>query len=299
MKITKLQKEIIKTLLFFNLHKRPLSTKEVYQYLGVKAQESQIFLALLDLCRKNKVIEKNQYFTLKKYQGLFKTFNQRLKIKQKLEAKARKFIWFFKLIPYVRAIFLANSLAMGLPNKKSDIDLVILTYPNRLWTARLFLNFWFSIFGLKRKKDVRNDPGKFCFSFLMDLKNLELKKIKLINDPYLTFWVASLKPLLINCAQNLFWENNIWINQYLPNLKIANSTKKSKSLSFTAFLQEKIFNLCGDFLENKLFVWQTKNIKIVKHKDNNFIDRGFYKIHPKNKRQQIAQKLGTELKKLI
>ena len=90
--ITKLQKEILKTLLFFNLHKRPLNNKEIHQYLGVKAQEAQVFLALLDLCHKNKVIEKNQYFMLKKYQSLFRTFNKRLKIKHDLEKKAKHFI---------------------------------------------------------------------------------------------------------------------------------------------------------------------------------------------------------------
>jgi predicted nucleotidyltransferase len=300
MRITKLQKEIIKTLLFFNLHKRPLASKEVYQYLGMKAQEGQVFLALLDLCRKKKVMEKNQFFVLKKYQSLFRNFNQRLKIKQKLETKAKKFLWLFKLAPFVRAVFLANSLAMGLPNKNSDIDLVILCKKNRLWTCRFFLVGLLNLFGLKRPKNVKIAPAKFCLSYFIDLQDANHDKELLKDDPYLLYWLATLKPLLGGRAIELFYGQNFWLTQYFPNLKIEVNNQKIKPLSFIAFLSEKILSLFGNQLENYLFKIQRQKVKAKNQKDTKFTSATICRLYePDFTRTKIATKFKTELKKLL
>ncbi|MDD3774020.1 MAG: hypothetical protein PHW50_01945 [Patescibacteria group bacterium] len=300
MKLTKLQKEIIKTLLFFNLHKRPLNPKEVHQYANIKSQESHVFLALLDLCRKNKVIEKNQYFTLRKYQGLFKTFYQRLKIKQDLENKTRKFIWLIRLMPFVRAVMLANSLTMGLPNKNSDIDLVVLCKKNRLWTCRFFLTGILTMLGHKRAKNVKTAPGKLCLSYYLSLKESNLKPWRLKNDPLMDYWLATFRPLTGGKAIELFYSQNVWLGDFFPNLKIETTNQKVKPLSFGAFLLEKTLDLFGDRLENFLFKSQSAKIKAKNKPDTLIATQNICRLlKPDNYRFKFAKKFQKELKKFL
>jgi hypothetical protein len=300
MRLTKLQKEILKTVLFFNLQKRPLNSKEIYEYLGIKAQEGQVFLALVDLCRKKKIIEKNQFFVLKKYESLFRTRNRRLIIKKKLEKKARNFIWLFRLMPYVRSIELANSLAVGLPSAKSDIDFVILTKKDYLWTARFFLVGLLTLLGHKRAKNVKTAPEKLCLSYFIDLTQSNHEKELLKDDPYLEYWLATLKPLAGIRAYDFFMAQNTWLFKKFPNLKIeVNFQEKIKPLSFGAFLNEKILSLFGNRLENYLFKIQAKKIKAKNQKDTKFASPKICRLYgPDYTRTKIAQNFKKELKKL-
>ncbi len=293
-----LEKEAIRTLLFFNLHRRPLSLKEIHQFLGAKTSEAELFLALMKLVRKGTVIEKNHQFALKKFQNIFRNLTKRQKIKNSLLKKAQRFAWVFKIVPFVRGVFLTNSLALGLPSEKSDIDVVVLTKPNRLWTARFFLNLWFLLLGQRRRRKFRKDPARFCLSYFVDLKKANLKFLKLREDPLLIYWLATLAPLVGTPACYYFWHKNDWTKTHLPNLFLPQKNDKIKPLSFLAFLQEKLLDLFGNWLEQYLYSWQTKRIKAKNQKDTNFASKSLYKIHPEGGRKKIALRLKRELRKL-
>jgi len=290
-----LKKEVIKTLLFFNLHNRPLHLKEIHQFLGLKISEAQLFLILMKLVREKTILEKNQLFVLKKYSSLFKTYPQRQKILQKLTQKAYRFSWVFKITPFVRGVFLANSLVLGLPSEKSDIDIVVLTKSGRLWTTRAILNLWFLILGQKRRKGKNSDPQKFCLSYFVDLKKSNLKFLKLKKDPLLIYWLSTLKPLAGKAACYHFQQQNSWVKKHLPNLGLPKKKGKIKPLSFFMFLTEKTLNLFGNWLERKLYLWQKEKIKAKNQKDTNFASLFLYKIHPEGGRKKIAQQFKKEL----
>jgi len=301
MKRNILEKEVLKTVLFFNLHNRPLNIKEIHQYLSIKTQENQVFLSTLELCRKNKLIEKNQFFVLKNYQNLFRIFKKKLEIKQNLLKKTNKFIWFIKLFPFVRGVFLANSLSMGLPDKNSDIDLVIITKKNRLWTCRFFLTGVFSILGHKRIKNKKAAPEKFCLSYFIDLGFANLEKQKINNDPLFTHWLATLKPIIGGKSVEYFYSQNAWLIKHFPNLKIdLNNDTRIKPLSLCAFIVEKIITLFGEKLENYLFKIQKKKIKAKNKKDTLLAQKNVCRLlQPDGYRTKFAKKFEKELKKLI
>ena len=83
---------------------------------------------------------------------------------------------------------------MNACHKDSDIDLFVITKPNRLWTARIFLTLALSILG--QRKTATQHAGKFCLSFFISEKNLSLENIALENDIYLSYWIQTLKPIL-------------------------------------------------------------------------------------------------------
>jgi len=295
MKATKLQKEILKTLLFFNFHNRPLTLKEIHQFLGTKANESEIFLTLMDLVRKKKIIEKNKYFVLTNYSKILRSQKRRESIKQKLIKKTKNFLFLFKLTPYVRGVFLANSLSMGMPSKSSDIDVVVLVKKDRLWVARFFLNILFLFFGQRRRNDLKKDPGKFCLSYFAEIKtNLQFLKLK--EDPLLIYWLATLKPILGGRACEAFLEENKWLLEFLPNLQLAAMGDKIKPLGFVAFLKEKIINPYGNWLEKILFQLQAKRIGAKNKKDEKLALPYIYKSYLEGGRNKLKTQLKENFK---
>ena len=53
--------------------------------------------------------------------------------------KTQDFVRFVRWIPGLRMIAVSNSLAMYATHEESDIDLFVITAPNRLWIARTLL----------------------------------------------------------------------------------------------------------------------------------------------------------------
>ena len=72
------------------------------------------------------------------------------------------------IFPFVRCVILNGSLAVGRSKESSDIDILIVSKPGRIFTARFFINSFASIFGIKRSKIEESDhSGKFCFNYFL------------------------------------------------------------------------------------------------------------------------------------
>lgn len=100
----------------------------------------------------------------------------------------------FRYIPGIQCICICNSLAMNACHENSDIDLFIITQKNRLWTARVFTTLLLTILG--QRKTSKHHAGKFCLSFFISEEDLKLEDIAIKNDMYLSYWAATLKPLI-------------------------------------------------------------------------------------------------------
>lgn len=85
-----------------------------------------------------------------------------------LDVKWRKLLklakW-FRCAPFVQFVLASDSMALGTVNKNSDFDVIISVREGRIFTARYFINFIFSILRTRRLNDVKgSSPDKFCFS---------------------------------------------------------------------------------------------------------------------------------------
>lgn len=165
--------------------------------------------------------------------------------------------------PYTRAIFLAGSLATGLAQPQSDIDLIVVAQKNRVWLNKFFLETLARIFKIKRTKN--NYKNKICFNiFLANVRPLL---------PHQDFTGASfyknLKPVWGEAEEiKNFWRVNSWIRNFYSGEpareKIFNESEKvillpkkiaEKILTFTGlgFVLEKIFyKIQTGYLKNKL-----------------------------------------------
>jgi len=128
--------------------------------------------------------------------------------------------WIFPYIPGVEAVYVCNSISFNALHDWSDIDLLIITKPHRLWTTRWYSFFMLTVLWLKRRRK-RGIRKKFCLSFYIDQRCQNLYPLSLAHDVYLIYWIAHLVPLYARTQEQIndIRTANIRIYKYFPLLQ--------------------------------------------------------------------------------
>jgi hypothetical protein len=100
----------------------------------------------------------------------------------------------YRAIPFIKSIYLCNSISFNALKEDSDIDLFIVTKKRALRRARFFSTCFFVFLWLKRS--LKRKTKKFCLSFYItedadNLYNITLPK----TDIYFSYRLAHLIPL--------------------------------------------------------------------------------------------------------
>ncbi len=204
----------------------------------------------------------------------------------KLWKRVARHLFLFRITPFLRLVAVGNTLAMGWPEKNSDIDLLVVAPRNRLFTTRFFLTFWSQIFGMRRHG--RKIAGRFCLSFFLAENSLDLEKLKIADeDIYLAFWAATLIPIRGDSTE--FFAANNWIRKYFPNLKLKTTTRTFRRKNFCEkFLDGKF----GNFVERILRKWQLARASRKKpHSAKNtvVISDEILKFHESDQREKFLR----------
>ena len=303
-----LKQAVLTTMAFFDIFNRPLKLKEIEEYLfRTAASEVDVAIMLKRLQNEGLIQEKNGYWFLKGKEKIINIRRNRNQISKRKIKRALYYARFLKLIPFIKSISIANSLSFHNAKKSSDIDLFIITSKNRLWITRTLTTFLLKSLGVKRRKGKNHDPDRFCMSFYVTTKFLILKQIYRIPfDPYLSFWVAGLKPIYGIKIFNQFVAKNLWYKRELPNhhYKINKNKiiKQNKNLlGFLRFVVEKLINLLGaNSIDKWLYRWQSRMVIEGADWDEVGIgiiaERQILKTHAHDKRQFFREKLEERLK---
>ncbi|MBI5412562.1 hypothetical protein HZA43_05350 [Candidatus Peregrinibacteria bacterium] len=189
-----LQSSILKTIAFFDLFDFPLTAEEVQRYLygygqPVHIKEIKGTLALMPSLESLK-----DYYFLKGRGELVRIREARQYRAQQYWDRVKFYGLHMRQIPFVRMIAVCNTLSYNNVTDESDIDLLVITEPGRLWTARLFLTLLLQFFGVRRHGNKIAE--RFCLSFFVTTQRLNFQPLLLApEDPYLAYWLAFLAPI--------------------------------------------------------------------------------------------------------
>jgi len=222
-------------------------------------------------------------------------------------AKGKKWASLFRFLPFVRGVAICNSLAMGIGEQKSDIDLYIITEEKHLWTARLFVTIFSHLFGVRRHG--KKIAGRLCLSFFVTTKSLSCSDIALKpRDPYLAFWVSSLVPVFgkkvfqkiaeenrdfarENAGIALRFEKTVWGNNLpISSVQVRRSFLKNpekKSSYFQDFLEILFFWTEGIIQR----IWKPKTLgayEKLEDKSGTVISENILKFHNSDKREDFV-----------
>ncbi len=156
------------------------------------------------------------YFIKSQPLDLQKRHNNYLSSIAKMHLAIRVARW-LRLLPSVRLIAVCNSLGYLNAASGSDIDLFIITSPNRIWLTRFWLQSFLKIRRL-RPYDRGGKQDMICLTFFLTTDSLNIANLKINQDDvYLTYWLTKLLPIYNpDKLYEKFFLSNDWLQKNLP-----------------------------------------------------------------------------------
>jgi hypothetical protein len=194
---------VFRTLAYADVFDYPLTASEVYRYLtSVRGTVEEVAWALSD---KSLFSQTGDYFTLRGREHIVETRKRRAKVAARLWAKSGRYGRVIASLPFVKMVAVTGSLAMNNTDEGNDVDYMIVTAPNRLWTCRALI--------LLIARIARLDGIRLCPNYLVTTNALELKERSL----YVAHELVQMIPLSGVEVYNEIRRRNDWIEDYLPH----------------------------------------------------------------------------------
>ncbi len=248
--VDNLSAKVLRSLLYFDIFKYPLTAEEVFHTTNEKTSLSNIQNALQDLVAKKMLFQFDDFYCLRNEKGLIE---RRIKgnrlAKERMEDAYKMSAWIARF-PYVRGIFLSGSISKNYMEEDSDIDYFVITKPGRLWIARTLLKLYRIIFLL-------NNDRNFCVNYFIDENNLEIEEKNLFTATELVTTIPTYNPELYQ----QFRKANNWSAQHYPHfpMRSVERTWKVKEDGSKNFW-EKLFNTrLGEFLDTQFMKMTVKH----------------------------------------
>lgn len=315
--MNELEKNIFKTIVWFDIFDYPLTAWEIYKWgygkkSDIKNQISNIKESLEKSEELKKLISyKDGFYFLKWRDDLVKIRKERYLLAEKKYKKLLKITNILTHLPFVKLIAVADGLSYSNSKEGDDIDLFIITSKNRIWLVR-FLSILILKF-LKVRPTLSDKKDKICLNFFITEENLNLKKICLsekndLPDIYFIYWLAWLYPIY---TEGDIWEKfveaNYWIKKYLSNYYPQESISRRKIIlkpiyRFFKRFCEKIHSKSFNGLSEKFYRWlqlkiMPKHLKEITNKNTSvIINDQILKFHDKDRREEYRKKIYEKTK---
>ena len=198
-----LLRSVFHTLAYADIFDYPLTALEVYRYLtSMKSSPEEVNRALTD---KTLFAQVGDYFVLRGREEIVETRRRRAEIAGRLWPKAVRYGNTLARLPFVRMVAITGSLAMKNTDEGKDVDYMIVTASNHLWTCRAL--------SLLVARFARLDGVSLCPNYLVTTNAMDLKERSL----YVAHELAQMIPLSGIDIYHEMGRLNSWIQDYLPN----------------------------------------------------------------------------------
>lgn len=190
------RKSVLQTLAFFDVFDYALTKEELYRLLwDAKKISFSSFIHGLEILKDSGVVESLWgHFFLPGRSSIVNERRRRFLIAEKKMRIAKRAARLVSYIPFVRGVYLCNTVSFGVPKHESDVDFFIVLKHGRMWIGRLLVTGVLELFKMRRSKDDVKD--KICLSFYISDERLNLADIALSRDDiYLVYWLTHLVPL--------------------------------------------------------------------------------------------------------
>lgn len=199
----KLSHAVFHTLAYADVFDYPLTAPEVYRYLpSTTATIEEVTQALSD---KSLFSQVGDYFTLRGREEIVETRKRRAVSAARLWPKALRYGRIIAALPFARMVAVTGSLSMNNIEDGKDIDYMIVTVPNHLWTCRAL--------SLLIARLAKLEGMSLCPNYVVTTNALELKERSL----YVAHEVVQMIPVSGMETYQEICRLNGWIYEYLPN----------------------------------------------------------------------------------
>ncbi|EKE19239.1 MAG: hypothetical protein ACD_9C00074G0006 [uncultured bacterium] len=180
---SKLNKNILATIIYYDGLNYPLTVFEIWKYLMrtdyyaqsnevFKISLSQIVSQLQDSNLTKYVDHHNGFYFLKGRNDLVARRISNNKISAGKLRKLQNVAWWLKAVPFVRMIGITGALSMKNARVTSDWDLLIVLKYGKIWTGRTLVTLALHFFGKRRHRNKITD--RVCLNFFVTDQSLEV-----------------------------------------------------------------------------------------------------------------------------
>jgi len=214
LKEKEVSRSIIDLLAYFAVMNIRIDFDTLYSYLPIRTGHLVVKKQLRSLIRQGKVQCIDNLFGLKGH----KYTSQKIPRARRaaLIKKAQRWSLLMRLLPAVKSIVVINSVAYGNVHKDSDIDLFIVTSPNRIFLTKGFLMYFLRL--IKQLEDQQVSAGRFSLGMFMTTKGVKLEKDMMkVNNPDLAPRMITGIPVYGADTWYSILKNDPYLQSQLPN----------------------------------------------------------------------------------
>lgn len=316
MEPTAAEQSILATLAYFDVFSYPLTPLEVWkwQYVDSDAPEadcrtifSDVFTLLQNSVYLRERIDSDEgFYFLRSSESSVATRKERYLLAERKYQRVQHALRAFRYLPFIRCIAVCNTLAYSNTRDDGDLDLLVITEPGRIWTARMLATSLAQFLGWR--PDLRHTRDAICLSFFLAEDAFDLQSIALTpDDRYLCYWLDQLVPLYGDASVvDALREKNQWYRKRLSHAygtlparrRIVTSTPVSTAVksvlravhagSFGKTLERRYEQIQRHLLPDRLRDMANKDTRVV-------VSDGMLKFHDNDRRAAFAQQFATRL----
>lgn len=277
-----LSQSILATLSYHDIFDYPLTLDEIEKYLiGKQANSKNLQKTLKNLIILKKIGASQNYYFLRNRKEIVKKRKKRKIYSGNKLKRALFYSKLLKLIPTIKLVAITGALSMQNCSYSDDIDLMIITTKNNLWTTRSLANILLIFF--KRNPYSKNTSNRACLNIFMDEQDLKIRDKNL----YTAHEIAQMNILWVRDDINRkFYKENNWVKSYVPNFKpkIGEQAIKEIKIKFPKFIE-----YASKFIQQKYMSSKITTEKIG--------ERQLF-FHPKSTQTIILEKYNKKIIKL-
>lgn len=233
------------------------------------------------------IAKKENYFFIKNREKTVSTRKKRERISHKKIDIAAKGVGVLSKVPTILFVGITGSLAMKNAKDISDVDLMIISRKNTLWTSRLIAFFIFKLLGYRvRKSGDSEERNKLCLNIWIDERFLKWKN----KNIFTAHEIAQVVPIFNkNKTYEKFIRENNWIKEYWPNaLLFQNSIIESKNNA------SLIINVLLFFFDLLVFVFEPfvyvlQRLHMAEKITNETVEKNMALFHPNDLSKPVVK----------
>mgnify|MGYP003347196529 FL=1 len=205
---------ILNELAYFAVWGVALDFTTLYSYLQIKAGELMVKKQLEQLVKQRKITDSKGIYGIKKVK--YPSSVGRRRQQAKLLNKAKRWGRALGLLPFVKSVVVINSTAYGNVHDDSDIDLFIITTPNRIFLTKGILMYGLKL--LRQLEDQYASAGRFSLGMFLTTKGAKMEKDMMkVNEPDLVYRMITGIPVYGSAVWYSVLKNDPYLAQKLPN----------------------------------------------------------------------------------
>lgn len=293
-----LERSILQTIAYFDVFDYPLTLSELRRYLWkLPAPDDAELIATVEALPM--VQWQDALISLRGNIALTDTRAERY---LETERKWRRRWWFLRwlsILPGVEALFVVNSMAHHNAQADSDIDLLIITKPKKIWSTRFVTTVTAQLLGLRPRPGKTRD--QLCLSFYITADALDLSGLLLEpNDRHQAYWLSQWYPVYDpKDYLTKVWQANTWLQQLLPNAEpVASHPQRVISQTWLHRLDTPLIYLLPEGLLSWLQLKVLpKRLHDLSHGDKPIVilSKTLLKFHTRDPRPELKQEFEQRL----